>query len=278
MANQIRFSRIVSLVVILLALCALGPARMDTYAMQDERDLSNPGGISVPFDNSSLFHFPALSQPAAVVACTSTGCPASADAALDLCVERTDFCVYYTTDSISETEAEWAADVVQDYWDRFVSLSFLEPKHSDQLEVYLSDIPGDCNGGSSWDSNAISTYAGCFDVTLLAQKVLGHELTHRLQYAYDTGAGAPIQTKFLKKVRRVPPKITGFQQSIIGLLHSRTLPSIRKQTTTCWRPDLTSPVTTCAISPVCGGNTPWSNMASRLPNRSAALISCARYT
>ena len=103
-----------------------------------------------------------------------------------------------TTDSISETEAEWAADIVQMYWDRFVLLGFDEPKHSGRLEVHLSDTT-DCNGGTGWSSNAISTYAGCFTPDLLAQKVLGHELTHRVQYSHDDGGTAPVQTKFLKE-------------------------------------------------------------------------------
>jgi hypothetical protein len=87
----------------------------------------------------------APSDVTAVVECTDTGCPA-APSGLDYCVERTDFCVYYTTSSISETQAEWAADIVQMYWDRFVLLGFDAPKHSGKLEVHLSDIPGDCNG------------------------------------------------------------------------------------------------------------------------------------
>ena len=117
---------------------------------------------------------------------------------MDKCVERPKFCVYYTTASITETEADWAADTVQDYWDRFVALGFNEPKYSTKLQVHLTDTGG-CNGGTGWSSNVMSTYAGCFNVTLLAQKVLGHELTHRVQYAHDSGTGAPIQTKFLKE-------------------------------------------------------------------------------
>jgi hypothetical protein len=140
----------------------------------------------------------APSSVTAVVECTDTGCP-TAPTDLDYCVERADFCVYYTTDSISETQAEWAADIVEMYWNRFVSLDFDEPKHSGKLEVHLLDIPGDCNGGTSWSSNAISTYAGCFVNDELAQKVLGHELTHRVQYNHDDGGTAPVQTKFLKE-------------------------------------------------------------------------------
>ncbi|MGD2147157.1 MAG: VWA domain-containing protein, partial [Anaerolineae bacterium] len=114
-------------------------------------------------------------------------------------IERTNFCVYYTTDSISHAEATWAADWVEDYWDRFTSLGFNAPKHSGLLEVRLLDIPDDCNGGTAWGWNYMTTYAGCFDTDELAQKVLGHELTHRVQYSHDSGASAPVQTKFLKE-------------------------------------------------------------------------------
>ena len=177
---------------VLIVLIVLGQSADRSMAADRDLDLANIKITLPAFGQAS-----GTSQPNAVVDCVDTTCPA-APVGLDKCVERTDFCVYYTTASISETEAEWAADVVQDYWDRFVALGFNEPKHSGKLEVQLSDTTG-CNGGSSWGSNAISTYAGCFDVTLLAQKVLGHELTHRVQYAHDTGPGAPIQTKMLKE-------------------------------------------------------------------------------
>jgi hypothetical protein len=45
----------------------------------------------------------------------------------------------------------------------------------------------------------MTTYAGCFTNDELAQKVLGHELTHRVQYNHDTSGGAPVQSKFLKE-------------------------------------------------------------------------------
>ncbi len=135
----------------------------------------------------------------ALVECEDTACP-TAPSGLEYCIQREKFCVYYTDSSISETQAAWAADVVEDYWARFVDLGFDEPKYTDRLEVHLSDIPGDCNGGTSWSSNAISTYAGCFVNDELAQKVLGHELTHRVQYSHDDKVGtAPVQTKFLKE-------------------------------------------------------------------------------
>jgi hypothetical protein len=45
----------------------------------------------------------------------------------------------------------------------------------------------------------MTTYAGCFDSDEMAQATLGHELTHRVQYNYDTSTSAPVQTKFLKE-------------------------------------------------------------------------------
>jgi len=160
---------------------------------QEDASSSATAGQAAPQSQNPL-------DTTAVTDCVDTACPATADATLDKCVERTDFCVYYTTSSITEAEAEFAADQVQAYWNRFTSLGFNEPKHSGRLEVYLSDITGDCNGGTSWSSNQITTYAGCWDQgDLIVRMVLGHELTHRVQYNYDTSASAPDQTKFLKE-------------------------------------------------------------------------------
>ena len=189
---QVRSILTVAVIVVLFVLCQSVDRSM-AAATDPGTDLSG-----IKFAIPELDQAFAASPIIEAINCTDTTCP-SGPAGLDKCVERTDFCVYYTTASITQSEADWAADVVQDYWDRFVALGFNPPKHSGKLRVELSDIPGDCNGASSWDSNGITTYAGCFDVTLLAQKVLGHELTHRVQYAHDTGPGAPIQTKFLKE-------------------------------------------------------------------------------
>ena len=178
---------------VILVLILLGQSADRSMAAQRDLDQGASRIARLAFDL-----LPGSDQTTAAVDCTDTTCP-SAPAGLDKCVERTKFCVYYTTASISETEAEWAADEVEDYWDRFVALGFNEPKYSTKLRVELWDIPGDCNGESAWSGNYISTYAGCFDTTLLAQKVLGHELTHRVQYAHDSGPTAPIQTKFLKE-------------------------------------------------------------------------------
>lgn len=182
---------LIGIIIIVLFLLAQS---VDRSAAADQDWEQVPSRLTQPL----LITPPGDRQITTPVNCTDTGCP-SGPAGLDKCVERTKFCVYYTTASISQTEADWAADTVQNYWNRFVALGFGEPKYSGKLQVRLSDIPTDCNGASDWSVNYITTYAGCFDVTLLAQKVLGHELTHRLQYAHDSGTGAPISTKFLRE-------------------------------------------------------------------------------
>ena len=167
----------------------------------DERLVADLPGVEqaqASLLRSSFSRLPGVESVSTAVDCEDTACPTGQPAGLDKCVERSKFCVYYTTASITETEAEGAADTIQAYWDRFVALGFNQPKYSTKLRVELTDVGG-CNGGTSWSTNAMDTYAGCFDVHLQAQKVLGHELTHRMQYAYDTATGAPIQTKFLKE-------------------------------------------------------------------------------
>jgi hypothetical protein len=197
MTRSVLLKRIIGLICIVLALFALGQIVTGSLAAPAAPESAAAIRLSNGRLPSSLLQDPTSDEGLAAVNCSSTTCP-SGPADLDKCVERPKFCVYYTTDSISQSEAEWAADTVQDYWDRFTALGFLEPKYSTKLKVELTDTT-DCNGGTGWSSNGMSTYAGCFDVTLLAQKVLGHELTHRVQYAHDSGSSAPVQTKFLKE-------------------------------------------------------------------------------
>jgi hypothetical protein len=189
----------------LLVLLLLGQIPVGSYAVPIPQEDVAPAALEAarpapPNQDGPI----ALAAPGvtAAVNCSATTCPSQDPGytGLDKCVERTDFCVYYTTDSITETEAEWAADQVQAYWNRFVALGFNEPKHSGKLEVYLSDITGSCNGGTGWSINYMTTYAGCWDLgDDVVQMVLGHELTHRVQYAHDTSPSAPVQTKFLKE-------------------------------------------------------------------------------
>ena len=188
---------VLSLFVVLLILVAFVQPSIGSPAVNASQEGAAPSSPEQAQPADTPAGQPSPNDLAADL-CTSTGCP-SAPSGLNYCVERTDFCVYYTTSSISETEAEWAADIVQMYWDRFVLLGFDEPKHSGQLEVHLSDIPSDCNGATGWSVNYMTTYAGCFVNDELAQKVLGHELTHRVQYSHDDGGTAPVQTKFLKE-------------------------------------------------------------------------------
>ncbi len=42
-----------------------------------------------------------------------------------------------------------------------------------------------CNGSTSSGSNAMNAFTGCYLTTESIQKVLGHELFHRVQYSYD---------------------------------------------------------------------------------------------
>jgi hypothetical protein len=146
---------------------------------------------------------PGVQEATVVEDCADTTCPAqdTGFGGLDQCVERADFCVYFAAGSITNAEAEWAADQVQAYWDKITGEGFHDPKYTDKLEVYIEDIGGSCNGGTGWSINYMTTYSGCWafgdDV---AQMTLGHEFTHRVQYNYDTFMpGAPRQTKFLKE-------------------------------------------------------------------------------
>ena len=198
MNASIRTTRFIRAAAILIAIVAVGLISSGVATARADQAIL----LTLPEDSHLLYNLTDSSAPpltpSTPVNCTDTTCP-SAPTGYDKCVERPKFCVYYDTASISETEADWAADQVQLYWDRFVALGFNEPKYSTKLVVQLTGITDDCNGGTGWSSNVMDTYAGCFDVTLQAKRVLGHELTHRMQYAHDTGTGAPIQTKFLKE-------------------------------------------------------------------------------
>ena len=197
MISSLHLKSIIALAFLILLIVAPGQLASGSPTAPALQESSETARLDRPQLLSPLYQNPASNGILTAIDCSATTCP-SGPTDLDKCVERPKFCVYYTTDSISEMEAEWAADTVQDYWDRFSALGFLEPKYSTKLKVELSDT-SNCNGGTGWSSNGMSTYAGCFDVTLLAQKVLGHELTHRVQYAYDSGSSAPVQTKFLKE-------------------------------------------------------------------------------
>jgi hypothetical protein len=191
--------RFLTVILSILPLLAQTPAGIQAAPPAPEEVVPSPQDAAqvAPAVRSDL----APAAPTVPVDCSATTCPiqASGFSGLDKCVERTNFCVYYTTASVTETEAEWAADQVQLYWDRYVALGFNAPKHSGKLEVYLENTGG-CNGGTGWGINYMTTYAGCWDKgNDVVQMTLGHELQHRVQYNYDTSPGAPVQTKFLKE-------------------------------------------------------------------------------
>lgn len=113
------------------------------------------------------------------------GCPA-APADLDDIIERPNFCVYYDSDNVTEAQAIVAANHVQAYWDRYTDdFGFNEPAYTGKLEVQLTNNAG-CNGGTGPGSNVMTTWRGCFGTPESIQKVLGHELFHRVQLNHDT--------------------------------------------------------------------------------------------
>lgn len=128
-----------------------------------------------------------------------TACPAGPGGTLTSTVERTKFCVYYNPAVTSLAEATTAADHIENkYWPELTTQLGKEPKYSVKLEVHLLDTAG-CNGATGWSVNYMTTYDGCITPDILYQKVLGHELTHRVQYNHDDGPAAPHQTKTFKE-------------------------------------------------------------------------------
>lgn len=108
-----------------------------------------------------------------------------APASLPDVVERADFCLYYNSGSTTEAQANQAADIIENYWDRYVAdFGFLAPSFTGKLQIELT-VSADCNGGTSSSSNVMDAWTGCFAEDEAVQKVLGHELFHRVQYSYD---------------------------------------------------------------------------------------------
>ncbi|MFK7800760.1 MAG: choice-of-anchor X domain-containing protein [Anaerolineae bacterium] len=109
-------------------------------------------------------------------------CPAN-PAGLPDTIERPNFCVFYDDGDTTDVQATFVADQTQIYWDRYVALGFQAPfVAGSKLEVHINDAA--CNG-SAWDDN-IKVNNGCFSVNLSMNNVVGHEVFHRVQMAYDT--------------------------------------------------------------------------------------------
>lgn len=132
-------------------------------------------------------------NPAVPTACPLNNPPYTAGLEI---IERTDFCLYYeegvTSDYangiLSAADAIIAADHVEDYWDRYaVDFGFEEPfilAPNTKLEV-LVEGGGSCNGATNSTWNYMYSYTECYGNAESIQKVLGHELFHRVQYSYD---------------------------------------------------------------------------------------------
>jgi hypothetical protein len=121
-------------------------------------------------------------------------------------VERTNFCVYTNASAanpITAAQATTAADHIENkYWPTLTAELGRAPKFTGKLEIYLVHTASGCNGGTGWSINYLDTYQTCINPDINFQKVLGHELTHRVQYAWDDGSAgvaAPHQTKTFKE-------------------------------------------------------------------------------
>ncbi len=116
------------------------------------------------------------------VANAPTACPSNPSGLPDM-IERPNFCVFYDDSDTTDTQATFVADQTQAYWDRYVALGFPAPLVTGvKLEVRIEDAA--CNG-TAWD-NYIEVRNGCFDVDGWMNKVVGHELFHRIQYSSDS--------------------------------------------------------------------------------------------
>ena len=128
-------------------------------------------------------------------------CPSPATCSQPDVIERTEFCLYYTEALVSdyaageltEADAERAADIVEEYWDRYVNdFGFRTPAYTGKLEVCMTG--GSCNGCTGPSVNWMKVNTGCYCTDESIRKVIGHELFHRVQYAYDG-----VETKWFKE-------------------------------------------------------------------------------
>ena len=117
-------------------------------------------------------------------------CPAT-PAGFDTVINREPrFCLYYLASSITAAQATTAADHVTSYWDRYTSLpdfNFREPNHTAGTPLMvIMTVDSGCNGSTGFPpANSMNAFTGCFGTTESIQKVLGHELFHRVQFSYD---------------------------------------------------------------------------------------------
>lgn len=120
-----------------------------------------------------------FARPQASCSSTPTDAPSGMTS-----IDGGDFCVYYNSSDVTTTQANTAVTHIQNYWNRYVTdFGFRAPKFSGKLVVILTTDTG-CNGGTSFSSNKLDAFTGCYNVAQDIQVVLGHELFHRIQYSY----------------------------------------------------------------------------------------------
>ena len=184
---------------------------------------------------------------------------AASPAGLPNVIERTDFCVYYDASVVTLVQANTVADHVQNYWNRYVTdFGFRVPLHSGKLEVEILNNAG-CNGSTTSANNEMNMWSGCFGTPESAQKVPGHELFHRVQFAYDTnfaanwwmteGTARGIEDLAFTNIDHWP-----------GALHRAFSASTSRSTPISPTPMWTSPASPNAIIRRSGGNTSPSNL------------------
>lgn len=164
---------------VLLALSLLGQTWVSSMAASSSRYSIAPAGFEAD---------QAMPQPRTRVSLTKPAAPDACPPApfgLPSMIERTNFCVYYNNANTSAVQATIVANHVEAYWDRYVNdFGFLAPAFIGKLEVRIENNPL-CNGFTGSSSNSLTVFNGCFDTSQSIQKVIGHELFHRVQYSYD---------------------------------------------------------------------------------------------
>jgi hypothetical protein len=180
--HQRRLHRFIVLWRVALALALLGALiPTATFAAIPDEDAARPPALANAVPGILLASTGAVTVQA--VPNAPNACPASPSGLPDV-IERTNFCVYYDDGNVTDGQADDVADFTQLYWDRYVTdFGFRAPAFTNKLVIEIQNDTS-CNGGTSPSSNDFYVYDECFDLARLMQKVVGHELFHRVQYAY----------------------------------------------------------------------------------------------
>ncbi len=142
------------------------------------RDQASSAQAAVPAE--------AESAPQAAIVLPETTDACLPDGSFDSTYEQPRFCVYYNTSLSTLADATLVANLVNQYWNRYVALGFTAPLVSGgESKLRVKIVGGSCNG-TAWE-NYIEVRQNCIDVSdERIQKTQGHELFHRVQFGYYT--------------------------------------------------------------------------------------------